>query len=60
MSIINVLEAPRTQLCSTHWYMNYSVVKKDSEILPPRRGGRRVKVFIKKYSELCVLSASLW
>ena len=52
-------EALRTQLCCTHWYMNYYVVKKDSEISPPRRGGHRVKVFIKKYSELCVLCVSV-
>jgi hypothetical protein len=39
--------------------MKYSVVKKDSEISPPRHGGRRVKFFIKKYSELCVLGASV-
>ena len=39
----------------------------DSEISPPRRpstllrtgSGRRVKVFIKKYSELCVLGVSV-
>jgi hypothetical protein len=35
--------------------MDYSMANKDSEISPPRRGGRRVKVFIKKYSELCML-----
>jgi hypothetical protein len=33
--------------------------EEDSEISPPRRGGRRVKVFIKKYSELCVLGVSV-
>jgi hypothetical protein len=31
----------------------------DSEISPPRRGGRRAKMFIKKYSELCVLGVSV-
>jgi hypothetical protein len=39
--------------------MDYSVVNKDSEISPLRRGGRRVKVFIKKCSELCVLGVSV-
>jgi hypothetical protein len=34
------------------------VVKMNSEMVPPRRGGRRVKVFIKKCFDLCELGVS--